>query len=148
MSGTSGTTFDELFDESRESEAFELEELSFEVAQRLNERLDELSAAGMSQAKLADVLNVSPAYVSRVLHGRPENMTLGTIVKFARALGCRVTAPKIIDRAVTGTMVLGTVRSAPAKLWESWSDIEDTDLTHMATIAPHDIEDGSEEPVA
>lgn len=121
-------TFDDLFDAAKDTESFEIEQLCFEVAHSLADRLSELAPSGMSQRKLARTLNVTDVYVSRVLHGQPANMTLGTIVKFARALDCRVVPPKIVPRQLeTAVVVLGE-REAMRNLPRSWAN--------TATVVP------------
>jgi transcriptional regulator with XRE-family HTH domain len=49
-----------------------------------------LDAAGITRAELADQLNVSGAYVSKVLNGTAGNYQLETMAKWARALGAIV----------------------------------------------------------
>jgi len=114
-------SFDELFDDAKDTESFEIEQLCFEVAHRIAERLRELfEQTGMTQRALAKQLGVSEVYVSRVLRGNPSNLTLATIVRFARALGCRVTAPALVPReSGAATVILGdraVSRNAP-KCW-------------------------------
>jgi transcriptional regulator with XRE-family HTH domain len=100
-------TFDELFDASKDAESLELEQLCFDVSHQFGDRLAELARErGMSQRQLAKALGVSEVYVSRVLHGQP-NLTLATIVKFARALESRVIPPRIVRReAGRGTLLI------------------------------------------
>lgn len=123
--------FDHLFEASRDSESFELEELCFKVAHRLSERLEE---SGMTQARLARHLRVSPAYISKVMHGKPENMTLATIVKFARALDCRVLAPKIVARDAASTGILSAAGRRGS--WSAWPEVDEKEPTMIATVVP------------
>lgn len=55
---------------------------SFEIALRILARLKELD---WTQAKLAEEMNVSPQYVSKIVKGR-ENLTLETIALIETAL--------------------------------------------------------------
>lgn len=56
------------------------------VGQRIREHRRALK---LTLARLAEKLEVSVAYVSRVERGH-ENLTVGTITKFAEALGAEV----------------------------------------------------------
>ncbi len=67
-----------------------------EVAAQLSEMMVEEQLAdlrrkrGLSQAKLAELMKVKQPLVARIEAGRIKNLTLGTIVRSATALGARV----------------------------------------------------------
>jgi transcriptional regulator with XRE-family HTH domain len=67
-----------------------------EVAAQLNEMMVEEQLAnlrrkrGLSQAKLAELMNVKQPLIARIEAGRVKNLTLKTIVRSAAALGARV----------------------------------------------------------
>jgi predicted XRE-type DNA-binding protein len=67
-----------------------------EVAAQLNEMMVEEQLAnlrrkrGLSQAKLAELMNVKQPLIARIEAGRVKNLTLNTIVRSAAALGARV----------------------------------------------------------
>jgi transcriptional regulator with XRE-family HTH domain len=67
-----------------------------EVAAQLNEMMVEEQLAnlrrkrGLSQAKLAELMNVKQPLIARIEAGRVKNLILNTIVRSAAALGARV----------------------------------------------------------
>ena len=61
--------------------------LSFLIALRILRSIrDQKPVNGMTQKKLAEIVEVSPQYINKVVKGR-ENLTLETIVKIEKALG-------------------------------------------------------------
>ena len=67
-----------------------------ELAKRVEERVEQLKisealraarkAAGMTQEQVAQNMHVNRAYVSQ-LEGKPQNITIATLVKYAGAIG-------------------------------------------------------------
>lgn len=70
---------------ARNIEAF-IQRITFDFIAQLEQRL---GALPMNQAELAQKLEVSEGAVSQILNN-PPNLTLKTIVKYARALGLKV----------------------------------------------------------
>ncbi len=69
-----------------------------ELALRILNQIDAASRRqGLSRTELAERAGVNRAYVSRILNN-PANVTLGTIVRLANALGLEVQAPLIVPR--------------------------------------------------
>lgn len=86
-------TFAEIYDSLKDSLEFQVEELSLAFTESVLLRMEELG--DMSGAQLAERMESSKPYVSKLLKGK-SNFTLETLVKLARALECRVEAPKLI----------------------------------------------------
>jgi len=61
---------------------FRLETIILDLTEQISERMKEKS---MTRAKLAEVLGVTPAAVTKLLNGNP-NFTLKTLLKVADAL--------------------------------------------------------------
>ena len=61
---------------------FRLETIILDLTEQISERMKE---KGMTRAKLAEVLGVTPAAVTKLLNGNP-NFTLKTLLKVADAL--------------------------------------------------------------
>ncbi len=78
--------FDEILEESRYTEEFQLENLLYILTEEFHRRLKE---TGLTQRELARRLNVSDAYVSKLLSGK-ANMSLKTLIKLSTALGLQV----------------------------------------------------------
>src|SRR5205085_1013543 len=119
----------------------------FDVAHALATRLADLqSATGMTQRKLATSLGVSEVYVSRVLHGQPANMTLATIVRFARAMGCRVAPPRIMTRTPEPALVVvegsEAVRNQPRSWPNSGASARESELGQVVT-SPEETGNGN-----
>ena len=51
--------------------------------------LDRMEAIGMTQRQLADLMDCSQQYISKILKGR-ENLSLETLCKIERALGISI----------------------------------------------------------
>jgi len=79
-------TFKKLFEAARKRLAYHVEGVILEFTEEVASRME---AQGISNAELADRLNASPAYVTKVLRGT-TNFTLETMVKIARALDADV----------------------------------------------------------
>jgi transcriptional regulator with XRE-family HTH domain len=54
----------------------------------------EMERQGLTQTELAERAGVNRAFVSRILN-TPSNVTLGTVVRLANALGLEVAAPQL-----------------------------------------------------
>ena len=65
---------------------FKLEELLYDLTETIYERMKQ---KGISQRELAKRLEVSDAYISKILKGN-ENISLKTLLKLALALGLNV----------------------------------------------------------
>ena len=77
--------------------------------------LNRMEARDMSRALLAESLQVSPAYVSKVLRGE-ANFTLESMVKIARAVGGRLSVGIVDEKsAVTASNISVSVPSAMAR---------------------------------
>jgi len=66
---------------------FRLETIILDLTEQISARMKE---QGMTRAKLAEVLSVTPAAVTKLLNGNP-NFTLKTLLKMADALGLQFT---------------------------------------------------------
>lgn len=67
---------------------------SRDIAFKVLERLDEL---GWSQKKLAEVMDVSPPYINKLVRGK-ENFTLATLVKLQEVLNIPILASFYDDK--------------------------------------------------
>lgn len=80
VTGATTSTWKEKTEERRANKWFAY---SAEIAKRVLAAID--SNKDLNQAKLAEVLNVSPQQISKIVKGR-ENLTLETIFKLSEAL--------------------------------------------------------------
>jgi transcriptional regulator with XRE-family HTH domain len=76
-------TFSELFQEAEQHEDYWVAGAIIEFTESL---VREMERQGMTRVELARRLEVSPAYVTKILRGK-VNFTLATMVRLARALG-------------------------------------------------------------
>lgn len=62
----------------------------YHICMKLNTQkiLNEMARLGWNQKRLAEVMGEHRGRVSHILKHQPENMTLKTVDKFARALAC------------------------------------------------------------
>ena len=79
-------SFAGIFDQTRQTDAFWEEGAILSFTGSVMERLE---ALGMTKKNLADMLNVSPAYVTKLIGGS-NNFTLRTMVRIARQLKCEL----------------------------------------------------------
>jgi transcriptional regulator with XRE-family HTH domain len=98
-----------LVNRTRKSVDYRAQAAMRDFVRDLIERMDR---QGLSQAKLAEAIDASPAYVSKVMRG-DVNFTLETMTKLAMATGGRVRVD-IVD----GTAARS--RPAPARAKVSW----------------------------
>jgi transcriptional regulator with XRE-family HTH domain len=98
-------TFAELYESMKDTLEYQIEELSLAFTESVLLRMEELD--DMSGKTLAERMEVSEAYVSKLLKGK-NNFTLETLVKLARALDCRIEAPQLLpnSKQVPGQIVL------------------------------------------
>jgi transcriptional regulator with XRE-family HTH domain len=75
--------FSELIRDARSRDDYWIEDAILKFTMRLHEVMQE---QGISKTELARRLGVSQPYVTRVLKGS-DNLTVGTMVKLARAVG-------------------------------------------------------------
>jgi transcriptional regulator with XRE-family HTH domain len=75
--------FSELIRDARSRDDYWIEDAILKFTMRLHELMQE---QGISKTELAKRLGVSQPYVTRVLKGG-DNLTVGTMVKLARAVG-------------------------------------------------------------
>jgi predicted transcriptional regulator len=75
-------SFAEIFEESKRSDVF-WEELA--ILNFTNNVLDRLRVLGLTKKNLADMMQVSPAYVTKLMGGS-NNFTLRTMAKIAHLL--------------------------------------------------------------
>lgn len=68
---------------AQKSDAYWIEKASLDFTEDVLAKMDE---QGMSRKDLADRINVSPAYITKILRGS-TNFTLESMVKISRALG-------------------------------------------------------------
>lgn len=89
-------TFAELYESMKDTLEYQIEELSLVFTESVLLRMEELD--DMSGKSLAERMEVSEAYVSKLLKGK-TNFTLETLVKLARALDCRIEAPQLLPNS-------------------------------------------------
>jgi transcriptional regulator with XRE-family HTH domain len=75
--------FSELIRDARTRDDYWIEDAILKFTIRLHQRMQE---QGISKTELARRLGVSQPYITRVLKGS-DNLTVGTMVKLARAVG-------------------------------------------------------------
>ncbi|WP_341674979.1 helix-turn-helix transcriptional regulator [Niveibacterium sp. SC-1] len=124
---------------AKESDSYWVEHAKHDFAFALNELMNQ---RGVSQVELAERLAVSPAAVSRALRG-DANLTIETIVKFARALQGEVVL------AVRATARTGSLTEAHSVAYRpevcSWSEaplaelIDAPFLDEPVRVSPIDI---------
>lgn len=88
MGTTADTWFSDKHEAFREDPEYVAEELALDLVMAITRRMREL---GLNQSDLARKIGTSPAFVSQLLHGKP-NMTLLTLAKLSVALGldCKI----------------------------------------------------------
>ena len=79
-------SFNDLLEKAKTRIEFWIQESIVDFTEEVFRKMGE---QGISKAKLAEKINVSPAYVTKILQGN-TNFTLETMVKVARALNSRV----------------------------------------------------------
>jgi len=77
-------SFTSIFEQQEQSTSFWEEMAIIEFTESV---LEQLELKNISKAELAERMNVSPDYIARLLGGN-RNLTLRTMVRVARALGC------------------------------------------------------------
>jgi transcriptional regulator with XRE-family HTH domain len=77
--------FREALKQAREHAEYYEEDMLLDVSARL---VDEMERQGVTRSELARRLNVTPAYVTKLLRGH-ANLTVGTMAKVAFALGLK-----------------------------------------------------------
>ena len=86
-------SFKELFDQAKRRDTYWVSSLILDFTEGLHKMME---ANGVSRSELARRLEVSPAYITKVLRGN-VNFTLDSMVRLARAAGGEVSlqvAPK------------------------------------------------------
>jgi len=78
--------YQKVLDEVKDTLEYELEGVLIEATEQIVHHMERKE---MNRSDLARSLGVSSAYVTKLLSGRP-NMTMETLVKVFRALGCKV----------------------------------------------------------
>lgn len=78
-----------MIKKAQDSDTFLAQKLSIQFARNVE---DMMLKKGLKQKDLAKKMNVSTAYVSKVLNGN-INMTLSTMSKIAKALDCLISEP-------------------------------------------------------
>lgn len=78
-----------MIKKAQNSDTFLAQKLSIQFARNVE---DMMLKKGLKQKDLAKKMNVSTAYVSKVLNGN-INMTLSTMSKIAKALDCLISEP-------------------------------------------------------
>ena len=75
-----------LFDEAKKSDAYWGEKALLEFVEDVIGRMEQLD---MSRSELASKIDVSPAYITKILRGT-TNFTLQSMVRISRAVGCEL----------------------------------------------------------
>lgn len=78
--------FSDLIRDAKTRDDFWIEDATLQFIVRLNKLMEQ---RGMSKTDLANRLQVSQPYITRVLKGR-DNLTVATMVKLARAVGANL----------------------------------------------------------
>jgi len=78
--------YQKTLDEVKGTLEYELEGVLIDVTEQM---VLQLERKEMSRSDLARSLEVSSAYITKLLSGRP-NMTVETLVKVFKALGCKI----------------------------------------------------------
>lgn len=86
-------TFAEIYESVKDTLEYQVEELALAFTESVLLRMEELG--DMNGAQLAERMNASKPYVSKLLNGK-GNFTLETLVKLARALECRIEPPQLV----------------------------------------------------
>jgi transcriptional regulator with XRE-family HTH domain len=108
----SADLLDDLLDEIESSEEYEVVSAKSDIALRIYDRMEEL---GVSRAELARRLGKSRAYISKFLGGG-TNVTVETLISFARALECHYSkfiAPPASEEATRVSSAIATTEPAP-----------------------------------
>ena len=83
----------EMFQDSKMNAETRSEVLETLSSQRLVNRLAAMRvSAGLSQAKIAERMNCSQGRISKLEHGKDEDLTLGEIRQYAEAVQCEFTS--------------------------------------------------------
>lgn len=77
------TTFTQLLRNAEQSEQYWISGAQIEFSMKIASIMKE---ENLNQKQLAEILEVSPAYVSKLLAGN-QNLTLNTMIRYARKLG-------------------------------------------------------------
>jgi transcriptional regulator with XRE-family HTH domain len=66
---------------------------------------------GLKQNELAEILNVTPQYINKLLHGQVRNIGVDTLVKYGNKLGIRlVEIPGLSDTDQKGKIAQANIR--------------------------------------
>jgi transcriptional regulator with XRE-family HTH domain len=91
--------FEELVRRIESSEAYDIEDARYEISEWLYSAME---VRGKKKSDLAEMLNTSRAYVTKLLQGN-GNFTVETLVKLSRALGYKF-KPTFIERVAVQTL--------------------------------------------
>ncbi len=97
-------TFAELYDSLRDTQKYQVEQLTLAFTESVLLRMEALS--NLTGKELAKRMGCSKAYVSKLLSGK-GNFTHETLVKLARALDCRVEPPRLIPNETSQVIRFG-----------------------------------------
>jgi len=86
MNPNTTRSFTSIFEKQKQSIGFWEEMAIIEFTESV---LEQLELHNMSKMDLAEKMNVSPAYITKLIGGS-NNFTLRTMVKVARSLGCEL----------------------------------------------------------
>jgi plasmid maintenance system antidote protein VapI len=78
-------SFEQVFEQAEKRDGHWIERAKLEFTREV---LDAMTKRGVSRTELASRLNVRPGMVTRLLTGK-NNFELATMVRLAKALGCR-----------------------------------------------------------
>lgn len=81
---TAAERFAKLGERLREDGRLQIDEAKFELSEQIFQAMED---SGVTEAELSRRLNVSRAYVNKVLQGS-ANLTIESLVKLSRALDC------------------------------------------------------------
>lgn len=95
-------TFAEIYESMKETQEYQVEELSLAFTESVLLRMEELNK--LQGKDLAKRMRCSKAYVSKLLTGK-GNFTFETLVKLGRALDCRIEPPHLIPNAPSAQVI-------------------------------------------
>jgi transcriptional regulator with XRE-family HTH domain len=78
--------FAEMMNRIKEAPEFRVDQIKFEITEEI---CKQMKANSITRTELAERLNSSKAYVTKMLRGN-SNFTLESLVKIAEALGCEL----------------------------------------------------------
>lgn len=124
--------FKDIYEKTRGSFDFKLMNLELEVGEKILAIMEEKS---ISRSKLADLMGVSKAAVSKLLNN-PQNLTLKTLLKVSLALGCDIDI--MIDGRRVKPACVGCVEEKISVICRY--DLSNREMTRAPIRIPDDYE--------